>query len=177
MSLFDYIDRQMRSMLWDWDIDRKFNSEAEEFFGELDEDAIKDGKGYSLSYHYETGMEEPEITIKGDVDEKTVTKFVKNAEKTFGQRFKGLEDKARHLLGSKKDEEQKIDDIKERSFTLEMPGLTKEDMKVEIKDKRAIITGEKGDITYKKILRIPFEPKSHEIAADNGLITIKFLKE
>ena len=101
MSIFDYFDRQMRSMLWDWEIDHELNSETDEFFGKWDEEAIKEGKGYSLSYRYETGMEEPEITIKGDVDEKTVTKFVKNAEKTFGQRFKGLEDKARHLIDRK----------------------------------------------------------------------------
>jgi HSP20 family molecular chaperone IbpA len=177
MSIFNYFDRQMRSMLWDWDIDREFNLDADDLNAEWDEKALNEGKGYSLSYRYETGMEEPEITIKGDVDEQIVTKFVKSAEKTFGQRFKGLEDKARLLLGSKKEDGQNIEDIKEKSFTLEMPGLGQDDIKVEIKDKKATIIGEKGDLKYKKTLRIPFEPKNHEITADNGLISIKLLKE
>lgn len=177
MSLFDYIDRQIRSMLWDWDRDREFDLESDEIFDEIDEDANNKGKSYSLSYRYETGMKEPEITIEGDVDEKTITKFVKNAEKTFGHRFKDVEDKARNLLGARKEKTENLEDTKERTFKLEMPGLSKEDIKVEIKDKRATIIGEKGDLKYRKTLRIPFEPKTHEISTDNGLITIKFLKE
>ena len=43
----------------------------------------KRSKGYKISYHFETGMDEPEIKIEGDIDEKELNQYLKGYD--FGK--------------------------------------------------------------------------------------------
>jgi HSP20 family molecular chaperone IbpA len=176
MSLIDYVANYWLTP-WDLDFFGEFDEDLDELFEALEENDGKKSKGYSMSYRWETGMEEPEITIKGDVDEKTVNKFLERAQKTFGHRFTQLKDKARHLLGNKSEEKVPQQEINEQTFTLEMPGLSEKDVEVKIKKNQVKVRGQKDKIKYENSLRLAFEPKRYELIADNGLFAIKFYKD
>jgi len=60
-------------------LSRRFDAMFDDDWMSLDKDfaTLPDSEGnYSISYRWETGMNEPEIKVTGDVDEKTVNRFL-----------------------------------------------------------------------------------------------------
>ncbi|MCF2141068.1 MAG: Hsp20/alpha crystallin family protein [Candidatus Lokiarchaeota archaeon] len=151
----------------------QFTSHYENFYDSSDEN-----KSYSLTYKYETGMDEPEITIEGNVDDETINNFVKNIENRFGRSFKTLPtNRIKRLIAGKskkKDSKKEKQEIpSEKSYTFEMPGIGKNDVETKINDKILTITGKKNKLFYEKRVHLPFEPKKKvDVKADNGLITV-----
>jgi len=72
-NIFDDFDRDIENMIK--------NTKEEKVF-----ERKKHGKGksYSISYRYGTGMKEPEIQVRGDVDEKTLNKFLEGVQQQLG---------------------------------------------------------------------------------------------
>lgn len=168
MSIIDYFN----------DMDTIFEDLIDEsiFDGDFDEWKNTKGKGYSILYLYETGMKEPEIIVKGEIDEKTVKEFLKQTENTFGPSVPKFKDKIRNLLTFKKKNAGKEEEIKEKEYSLELPGFAKDDLKVELKEDTAILTAKKESRAYEDEIYLPFKAKRYKVTADNGLFTIKFYK-
>jgi HSP20 family molecular chaperone IbpA len=60
--------------------------------------------------------------------------------------------------------------------TLEMPGIGKENIRIEQDKKNITIIAEKEELKYRKAIKLNFDPKSNEITANNGIISIEFKK-
>ncbi|MHA1646587.1 MAG: Hsp20/alpha crystallin family protein [Promethearchaeota archaeon] len=172
-DIFEFGRKHFKKMFDDWTL---FDDDMDDFFSNFDENFQinlnnPESKGYSMSYHYETGMKEPEIKIQGDPDEKTVDTFLKGIQKRFGHHLAKIGNNKIKKLNMPKNEEKESDGI--HTFTIEMPGIGKEDINTEIKNQILTIEGKKGEIYYKKKFHLNFKPKEKpEIKADNGLITI-----
>lgn len=191
-SIFDDIDNEFDRMMKEWNEFDKFLSDEIKHAKDSGEnvyhftnsyqnyfDSSDKNKNYSLSYKYETGMEEPQITIEGDVDDDTINKFVKSIENKFDGPIKPLIGKKTKYIGTskkKEDKETKKDtksEIKEKSYTLEMPGIAKENITTKINGKILTVEGKKDKLHYTKRFILPFEPAEKiEISADNGLISL-----
>ncbi|QEE14413.1 hypothetical protein DSAG12_00226 [Promethearchaeum syntrophicum] len=176
MDIFEKFDRRMKRM---WDL---FDDEREDFFESFkgpenisdkgnsthcstfsQEFGNSDGKNYSMTYKYNTGMKEPEIDIRGNPTQDQIDTFLdglKNHHRTV------ITDKKYKALTAKES------DLEKKEYSLEMPGLSKEDLTYKIEGKNIILKGEKNDLKYNKVLRAPFKVKDIEIIADNGLFTI-----
>jgi len=152
---------------------------------------------YSISYRYGTGMKEPEIQVRGNVDEETLNRFLKGVQKQFGA---SIDSKSINLLkpyktkdqqneetASEKDYENEtgliipftdVIDTKENvKITLEMPGISADLIKVQKDQNKIDISAETSTKKYHKRLtlksKITGDPK---ISANNGIITIEYNK-
>jgi len=149
-----------------------------------------DQKSYSISYKFGTGMKEPEIRVEGDIDEKTVNRFLEGVSHQFGFDAIGSMDPAKLLKpksvpSDAEDEAEGYsvpftdiqDNDKGSTAILEMPGIGKEHIKLEMKENKVIMTAVNGDIKYRKVMRLGFIPaKDPEMSANNGIIQIIFKK-
>jgi len=164
------LNRQRSKIRSDWPFENIFDDfdvfyDFKDFDERFDDLSKSEGKNYSISYHYETGMNEPEINIKGNPSKEDVNNFLESAAKSFPK----LKGKTK-LLNAKKEE------ASSKKFTLEMPGIGKDDLTIEMNGKKVSIEGKKGKLNYKKQYQLSFKPKKFEVSADNGLIDIEFLK-
>lgn len=111
-SYFRTLENNFRELFDDW---TQFDEEMNRYFENFDEEfSLKTNsnegntKAYSLSYEYKTGMDSPKITIKGDVDENTVNKFLEGVQKRFGTHVSQLSKKQIKELPKHTDEETEI---------------------------------------------------------------------
>ncbi|MHA1339552.1 MAG: Hsp20/alpha crystallin family protein [Promethearchaeota archaeon] len=190
-DIFDRFNKRIRRFFEDW-ID--FSSEFEDIFEDLDENFEiripkgKTSKNYSISYRWQTGMDKPEIIVKGDATEDDIQRFLKGIQAKFGRHALSSNDFDVKMLEPgegeelESNEEYRYPDGEIQSgnsnaiVTLEMPGVGKDDVKIDIDGKKVTIIGEKGDIKYKRKFTLKFEPSEHEITANNGIIEITFKK-
>jgi len=190
-DIFEKFNNRIKRFFEDW-ID--FSSEFNDIFEDFDENFEikipkgKTSKNYSISYRYQTGMEKPEIIVKGDATEEDIQKFLKGIKTKFGKYALAPNDINMKMLGPVS--EEKTEDSAEYRYpdgeiqsgqniaiiTLEMPGISKEDVKVEIDQKDTIITAVKGELKYRRKFSLKFIPKEYDILANNGIIEITFKK-
>ena len=103
MSLWDAFDRMFK---WERDFFSNFDKEFDKVFDRLKGSKEIEGKGYSLSYHYETGMDEPEITVKGNIDQETLDRFLDSVKKRFGEELPGIKAPKVNLLKPVEEKEE-----------------------------------------------------------------------
>jgi HSP20 family protein len=190
-DIFDYMNKRFKKMFKEWSL---FDDDFDEMFKDLDETLEirapkkrmnKDGKSksYSISYKYQTGMKEPEIRVKGDATEKDVDRFLNGIQKRFGSHLLDLSDKKPLTIGLGSGEENThgyktplMDIVDEKDYVelvLEMPGISKDDLKVETEGKVIHITAEHEDVKYKRDVTLDFKPKNKVVARENhGIITL-----
>ena len=154
----------------------------------------KRSKGYKISYHFETGMDEPEIKIEGDIDEKELNQYLKEYDFGKDPRFKVLKRPTRKELIDAKElsleptEQQEKSHITEpfievNDFTdftqiiIEVPGIEKGDIKLDLNDKgnKLIISAENQIRKYIREVYLPFKTslKNYNIEVNNGIATLK----
>ncbi|MHA1646139.1 MAG: Hsp20/alpha crystallin family protein [Promethearchaeota archaeon] len=168
MSIFNRERIKIKNLVRNWPFENIFDDfyifhDFDDAFEDLDK---SEGKHYSISYHYETGMDEPEINIRGNATEEDINRFLENTAKTFPK----LKKKDKLLLSKNGEESSK-------KFTIEMPGIGKDDIEVKIVRKKVSVTGKKGNLSYKREFWLNFEPESYEISVDNGLIEVEFFNK
>jgi len=168
MSIFNRERIKIKNIVRNWPFENIFDDfySFHDFDDAFEDLAKSEGKHYSISYHYETGMDEPEINIRGNATEEDINRFLENTAKTFPK----LKKKDKLLLSKNGEESSK-------KFTIEMPGIGKEDIEVKIVRKKVSVTGKKGNLNYKREFRLNFEPESYEISVDNGLIEVEFFNK
>lgn len=143
-----------------------------------------EGKSYRMSYRYETGMDEPEIYVEGDASEDDVERFVNGIQSRFGKQLADVSDRKIKML-SEGDQKDKVFrrpvtklEYGEDSViaTIQMPGIGKENISIATDGEYVTITGENGDLRYKKKLALKFNAGDVDIAASNGIATLTIQK-
>jgi HSP20 family molecular chaperone IbpA len=153
-------------------------------------------KGFKISYHFETGMEKPEIKIEGNVDDKKIREYLKDINLSRYSTLKNLfETKSMKELDadklslefSEKDEDlyilephTEINDYNDYTeIVLEIPGMSKEDVMVDFTEggSKLIFNAENSNRKYMKNVYLTFTSSTDdcEIMVKNGLaiITVK----
>jgi len=149
-------------------------------------------KSYSISYNYQTGMDKPEIRVQGDVDDEILSKFLKGIPKFITERptIKKLsltpekKEEIRELKTGEKIKEgiepyTEITDFEDQiEICLELPGVEKEDLKLNFDEKGEELTVEAkrdGRKFYKEIkLPIKLDIKDYTLELKNGIACLKF---
>ena len=157
----------------------------------------KKAKGFKITYHFETGMEKPEVRIEGNIDEKKIEEYLKsydisqhpNLEKL--QESKNLEEIDAGKLSLEADEVHKdltiiephaeINDTKDYTeIILEIPGISKEDVVIEFSEggSKLIFNAENQTRKYMKNIYVPFglSSKNYNIEVNNGITIISIKK-
>ncbi len=165
------------------------------FFPESDKDLNfnkKNVKGFKISYHYETGMDDPEIKIEGDIDEKDIPNFLKN----FNQNPKfmnlisavpkgeidaselSIESGKQDLKARVMEPYTEISDFERFSeIILEVPGIEKKDIIISFDEggRKLTFSAKSKNRNYLKRISLPFKSSIDDYALDvnNGIATLK----
>lgn len=157
-------------------------------------------KGFKISYHFETGMKNPEFKIEGNIDDKKIRDLIKNVdlskyptlEKRFETRSVEEIDADKVSLDFTRQEEDltllepltEINDYKEYSeIIFDIPGMNEEDVMINISERgtELIFNAENNIRMYKKTVYLPFKTSvdNFEMEVKNGLaiITVKKLNK
>lgn len=194
-DIFDEFNKglKIRFNLFDDLFDSNFDEDNEDLRQRVKKDKNSKSKSYSISYKYSTGMKEPEIKVQGDVDEKTLHHFLQNIEHQF--EFPKMNNKSVRLLNPHKGDSKEnsmsedlekdaqipfsdvIENKHELIVTLEMPGISADQIKAEYTKSGISVYGENGTKKYHKFIGLSFNPKkSPLISTNNGIITLKIEK-
>ncbi|HDZ18278.1 hypothetical protein LCGC14_0590810 [marine sediment metagenome] len=154
-------------------------------------------RGFKISYHFETGMEKPEIKIEGIIDKKKVREQLKGIDL---DKYPNL----KNILGSKAvneidasnlsldfSPEENVSSILEpyteisdkgdySEIILEIPGIKQENVQLEFNEygNQVKFTAENGDRRYSKIIYLPFKSSKVdcELEVNNGIAILKASK-
>ncbi len=174
-----------------FDVDFLFIPESKNNFGLQPEN--KNIKGFKVSYHFESGMEKPEIKLEGNVDEKRIRELLKNMDiSKYPPLKKMLESKSMkeydaNVLSLESHEQEEdlyilephveINDYNDYTeIVLEIPGMSEEDVKINFTDggNQLIFKAENENRKFMKTFHLPFisSPKDYELEVKNGLAII-----
>jgi HSP20 family molecular chaperone IbpA len=157
-------------------------------------------EGFKVSYHYETGMDKPEIKIEGDFDERKLHEYLKqfNLDKNipiqndFPPVQKDVLDAGMLSLDNNYDENYLLEEEPSYIFEpeteindfdyfteiiLEVPGIEEEDTYVSFNEDGTRITfiAQNGKRKYQKDIRLPFQASenNYSLKVNNGLATLR----
>ena len=154
-------------------------------------------KGFKISYHFETGMEKPEVRIEGNIDEKKIQEYLEGIDMSQHPHLKKLLESKKieeidastlSLEANEPDEDlsiiephTEINDLKNYfEIVLEIPGISKEDVMVDFSEggSKFIFEAENETRRYKKNVFLPFasSTKDYDIEVNNGLAIISVKK-
>lgn len=148
-----------------------------------------DTKSYSISYHYQTGMDKPEIRVNGDVDDEMLSKFLKGIPKFITERptirkislAPESKEEIRELKASIEPYTEITDFEDQIEICLELPGVEKEDLKLNFDEKGEELTVEAmrdGRKFYKEIkLPTNLDIKDYTLELKNGIACLKFKRK
>jgi len=159
-------------------------------------------KGYKISYHFEKGMDKPEVKIEGDLDKEKLNEYMKklnlnqfphghehahlprpssiDAAELSLEPLEPYEIEPEDQLSVYEPfaEVNNFDNFAE--IILEAPGITKEDVIITFSNdgKALSFSARNGNRKYFKTIHIPFKTttNSHNLDVNNGVITIKVFK-
>ncbi|MFX1418596.1 MAG: hypothetical protein ACFE9N_06720 [Promethearchaeota archaeon] len=147
-------------------------------------------KSFKISYHFESGMEKPEIKIEGNIDDHKIREYLANVDlskyPTLKKMFKteSIEEIDANKLSLDFSEQEsnlsilephtEINDYKDYSeIILDIPGMSEEDIKIDISEggTQLIFNAENKGRRYNKNIYLPFKTttKSYELEVKNGL--------
>ncbi|MHA1986569.1 MAG: hypothetical protein ACW98D_08025 [Promethearchaeota archaeon] len=194
----DFIEKIKKHFKLDSDmfeIDFLFLPESEVKRGRLpDNEKIK---GIKVSYHYESGMEKPEVKIEGNVDSKKVWEYLKDADLSKLPNLK-------KIYPSKSDNREidvntlSLDTFEEKNIVnhlytvepytevcnndgsteilIEIPGIDKEDIDFRFRDKGRdlVFRAENENRKYMTTIHLPFQSSEEkcELEVNNGVAII-----
>ncbi|MHA1729293.1 MAG: hypothetical protein ACTSWY_11250 [Promethearchaeota archaeon] len=186
LDIFDRYDNYFKRKFRNFSL---FGNDWDDLLKEFNESVnstAKDGKSknYKMSYHFKTGMDEPEILVEGDVTQEDIDHFLSGVQKRFGKHFLEVGEKNVKMIDSgDENKEKKIyripqvtksKQIASETFKFEMPGVNEVDIKTKIQDGKLTVEAEKDKILYKKVVKTELSDDSNlEISSNNGIITIK----
>ncbi|MFX1522378.1 MAG: Hsp20/alpha crystallin family protein [Promethearchaeota archaeon] len=197
----DFIDRIKKYFKLDsnmFDIDFLFLPESEiQKGGTPDNEKLK---GFKISYHFESGMDKPEIKIKSNIDRKKLWEYLKDADLSKLPNVKELyrsrstkEIDADKLSLDFRGEEGHNELVMIEPYTevcdtegitevlIEIPGIDQENVEINFRDK-----GRKLDFKafnekrkYMKTIELPFQASEEncETEVKNGIAILKLNKK
>lgn len=197
----DFIDRIKKYFKLDTDmvdIDFLFVPEPDKNLKK----ALKDEniKGFKISYHYESGMDKPEIKVEGNIDDKRIHEYLKNVDVSKipqlndlyqPQSTKEIDASTLSLDTFLKKEEKDQRNLAEPyteicdndGFTeiiIEIPGMGKDNVTIKFEDKgkKMIFTAKNEKRKFMKAIPLLFKSSEREceIEVNNGIAVIKVSK-
>ena len=194
----DFIDNIKKYFKIDsdiFDVDFLFLPESEMYKERIFND--KKVKGFKISFHYETGMDKPEIKIEGNIDDNKLQDYFKNIDISKYPKLKDLLD-----ISYKKEidagelslefheqikdidflepDTEIIDSIDCLEIVFEIPGMDKDNVNISFNDQRneLIFNAENKNRKYMKTIPLPFKSskKDVQIEVNNGIANIKLSK-
>jgi HSP20 family molecular chaperone IbpA len=194
----DFIDRIKKYFKLDsdmFDVDFLFVPESEMNLGkEPNDEKIK---GFKISYHYESGMDKPEIKIEGDLENKNIREYLKNIDLSKTPKLQDLyksqskiEIDARKLsLETTQDNKGEFetpiiepytevcDNEGSSEILIEIPGMARDNVNIKLDEKgrKLIFTAENRKRTYIKSIPLPFKSSEMncEVEVNNGIALIR----
>jgi HSP20 family molecular chaperone IbpA len=176
-DIIDEIKKYFKLDSDNFKVDFLFIPESERNLGLRPEN--KKIKGFKISYHFETGMEKPEIQIEGDFDEHKIQEYLKDVDITKHPTLKKLLESSNIeeidvsdlSLETNEYEEDlsnlephtEINDYKDfTEIILEIPGMSEEDVKIDFRRR------------YSKNIYLPFTilTENYDLEVKNGLAII-----
>jgi len=154
-------------------------------------------KGFKITYHFETGMEKPEIRIEGNIDEKKIQEYLEGIDISQHPHLKKLlESKDIDEIDASKlsleanelhkdltiiEPNTEINDTKDYiEIILEIPGVSKEDVILDFSEggNKLDFSAETETRKYIKNINLPFaiSSKNYDIEVKNGLAIISVKK-
>lgn len=154
-------------------------------------------KGFKISYHFETGMEKPEIRIEGNIDENKIQEYLEGIDMSQHPHLKKLlesnniDEIDASKLSLEANELHKdliiiepnteINDTKDYTeIILEIPGVSKEDVILDFSEggNKLDFSAETETRKYIKNIYLPFaiSSKNYDIEVKNGLAIISVKK-
>jgi HSP20 family molecular chaperone IbpA len=154
-------------------------------------------KGFKVSYHFEKGMDEPEIKIEGDIDEDKIKEYLKRMDMRNIPNFervrkvphtKEIDFASLSLEPCDDDQECPIEPLAEINeyedrveILLEVPGIEKGHVILSLSQdgKKAKIYAENSKRSFEKEVKLPFKSSldDHNLEVNNGIATIIFKKK
>jgi len=194
----DFIDRIKKYFKLDsdmFDVDFLFVPESEmNLKRNPNDDKVK---GFKISYHFESGMDKPEIKIEGNLEDKNIRDYLKNVDLSKAPKLhdlynsqskKEIDASKLSLESSLKKEgdvgpyvlEPYVEICENERFCeilIEIPGMDKDNINIRIEDKgrKLIFTAENEKRKYMKSVNLPFKSSETEceIEVNNGIAIIK----
>ena len=161
---------------------------------------FKDIKKYKISYHFEPGMDKPEIKFDGDFDDEMINNYLKNFDlrklpnlgKPIEKRHtpdRGVDAGSLTLEPCSPESEEcllepytEINDFDEfTEILIEVPGIEEDDIELSFSNGGKILTftAERAKRSYHKEIRLPFSSSQDNIHLDvnNGIATLKVKRD
>lgn len=190
-DIFDEIKKYFKLNSDKFDVDFLFIPDSEENLDIKPEN--KKMKGFKISYHFESGMEKPEIRIEGDIDERRIREYLKNVDFSKYPNMKRLPEKGTvQEIDAKKlslefpeqdndlsilEPHTEINDYYDYTeIVLDIPGMNEEDVMIKITEggTKLIFDAENKIRKYTKNIYLPFKAsaENYKLEVKNGLAII-----
>ncbi len=194
----DFIERIKKYFKLDsdiFDVDFLFIPESELNLGKEPND--KKIKGFKISYHFESGMDKPEIKIEGDLENKNIHEYLKKIDLSKAPKLQDLyksqsktEIDARNLsletsqINKGEFESPIIEPYTEicdkegsSEILIEIPGMARDNVNIKFDDEggKLIFTAENRTRSYVKSISLPFKSSEMncEVEVNNGIAIIR----
>lgn len=154
-------------------------------------------KSIKISYHFESGMDKPEIKVEGNLDDKNIHEYLKNIDLSKVPKLKDLYnspskneiDASKLLLETSLKKEADVGTYVLEPYTeicdnegfseilIEIPGMGTDNVNIRFEDKgrKLIFTAENEKRRFMKSVNLPFKSSETEceIEVNNGIAIIK----
>ena len=189
-DVFDKIKRFLNFNADQFDVDMFFLPEFRSF-DRSDEEV----KGFKVSYHFESGMDKPEIKYEGNIDPKNLKDKLKKLgveghsefKRLFPLNDEGLMDasdftlepmEVRSKMSNVMEPYTEINDFDEFSeILIEVPGIKKADILISFSEggEKLIFSAKNGFREYSKQIMLPFKSSmdNYSLEVNNGLVNLK----
>jgi HSP20 family molecular chaperone IbpA len=155
-------------------------------------------KGFKVTYHFESGMDKPEIKVEGNIDKKKLQEYFKTFDLSKHPQIKRLNPlRDTHAIDagqlSLQPNYEKEDSLTKNSYfeinfyedsaeiIIEAPGIEKGHILLSLsEDERTLrVSIEINFINIKREIQLPFESKmdDHILEVNNGIVTIIMQKK
>ena len=155
-----------------------------------------DQKGYKISYHFEKGMDKPDIKIEGDIDENKLKEYFKKfnideiphinkimksnkpSKRVYDANELSLEPCDRNDPSCVVEPYTEINDFEDSSeIIIEIPGINQEDILVNFHDegRKLTFSAQNEKRNYVKQIQLPFKSSmdNYSIEVNNGIAVLK----
>jgi len=150
-------------------------------------------EGFKVTYHFEPGMEKPEIKIEGDFDEKKLQEYFKKLNLPSYPQFKMLRKSGKKQVMdvgalSLKPDFERVNSLEKETYyelnvyddyaeiVIEIPGIEKGHIILSLSEdgRKLKILTESNFQNFEKELQLPFEStmKDHVVEINNGIVSI-----
>lgn len=148
-----------------------------------------DTKSYSISYHYQTGMDKPEIKVRGDINDETLSKFLKGIPEFITEqpviKKLSLTPEGTEVTSQREGAIEPYTEISDlEDFTeicLELPGVEKEDIKLHFDEKaeELTLTAKRNGRKFYKEIKLPvfLDTENYDLELKNGIASLKIKRK